>query len=189
MVPEAHDIVEFIRERRPAALEKAIDLYFSSVYGVTKSILAGIAAEEDIEECVQDVFMNAWNNIEKFDERRGSFKTWLLLLCRSRALNLRKLLLNKNKTIDYDDIQVSGEEDTEGDYLLKEEKDEIIKEINSFSEKDREIFIRRYLMDQSIEYISEIMKLSRPVIDTRLWRGRKKLKEAFNKNGRRIINE
>lgn len=189
MESEAKNIVKHIMKRKPEALEIAIDLYFGCVYGVAKSILSGIAAEEDIEECVQDVFIDSWNNIHKFDDSRGSFKTWLLILCKSKALNMRKSLLNKRKAADIDDIQISCEDDMEESYLFKEEKEEIIKAINNFGETDREIFIRRYLMEQSIEYISDTMKLSRQVVDTRLWRGRKKLRETFNKNGRRIINE
>jgi RNA polymerase sigma-70 factor, ECF subfamily len=170
-------------------VERLMDLYMGSVYGVAKSILMNIGSEQDIEECVQDVFIEAWNNIDRFDESRGSMKTWLLILCKYKALNLKKELIKKNKIVDIEELQISSKETIEENLLFKERKGEIIEAINSFNPVDKEVFLRRYFMKQSIEYIVGSTKLSRQAVDNRLWRGRKKLREILDFEEGRSINE
>jgi RNA polymerase sigma-70 factor (ECF subfamily) len=170
-------------------IEKLMDLYMGSVYGVAKSILISIGSEQDIEECVQDVFIDAWNNIDKFDESRGSMKTWLLILCKYKALNIKKALMKKNNTVDFEELQLSSSEAIEENILFKERKDEIIEAINSFNATDKEVFLRRYFMTQSIDYICTHLNLSRQAVDNRLWRGKKKLKNLLDVMEGRSINE
>jgi RNA polymerase sigma-70 factor, ECF subfamily len=170
-------------------IERLMDLYMDSVYGVAKSILIYKGSEQDIEECVQDVFVEAWNNINKFDESRGSMKTWLLILCKYKALNIKKALIKKNKIVDFEELQLPSKEAIEENLLFKERKDEIIEAIKSFNPIDKEIFLRRYFMAQSIEYICIDMNLSRQAVDNRLWRGKKRLREILGFMEGRSINE
>jgi RNA polymerase sigma-70 factor (ECF subfamily) len=170
-------------------IERLMDLYMSSVYGVAKSILINAGSEQDIEECVQDVFIDAWKNIDKFDESRGSMKTWLLILCKYKSLNLKKALLKKNNTIDFEEIQISSKEVIEENLFFEERKYEIIEAIQSFNPTDKEVFLRRYFMTQSIEYICNSMELSRQAVDNRLWRGKKRLREILGLTEGRSINE
>ncbi len=170
-------------------IERFMDLYMGSVYGVAKSILMNIGSEQDIEECVQDVFIEAWNNIDRFDESRGSMKTWLLILCKYRALNVKKSLMRKRKVVDFEEVQLSSKGDIEENLLFKERKDEIIQAVNSFNSIDKEVFLRRYFLEQSIEYICSHMELSRQAVDNRLWRGRKRLREILSFEEGRSINE
>ena len=166
-----------------------MDLYMNSVCGLAKGILLSVGSEEDVEECVQDVFLDAWNNIEKFSPQRGTFKTWLLILCKSRALNKRKSLINKGKIIQLDEKLTSSKENLEENYLAREGKENVIEEIKSFNAIDREIFVRRYILEQSIEEICSVMNLSRQAVDNRLWRGRKQLRESLASNERGSKNE
>lgn len=107
-----------------------MNLYIDSIYNVDKSILINIALEEDIEECVQDVFLDAWNNIEKFNPERGAFKTWLLILCKYKALNMRKSLINKTKIIELEEHLISSKENLEESYLIKETELKMVLLIN-----------------------------------------------------------
>jgi RNA polymerase sigma factor, sigma-70 family len=189
MDPEIGRLIRLMKKRKPEALERVMDLFIDSVYVVAKNILYNVGSEEDIEECIQDVFINAWDNIEKYDQERGTFKTWLLILCKYRALNIRKVLTEKGKIIELEEELISSDDNVEEQYLSKESKTEIIAAIDSFNTTDRQIFLRRYILQQSIEDICNIMKLSRQAVDNRLWRGRKQLKKILNCSERRSINE
>lgn len=182
-------LVCLIKKRKPKALEKVMDLYMSSVYSLAKEILFCIGSEEDMEECIQDVFIDVWNNIEKFNPERGALKTWVLILCKSKALNRRKALINKRKVIELDERLAASKESLEENYLAEESREKIVEAINSFNAADREIFLRRYILDQSIEEICIAMNLTRQAVDNRLWRGRKQLKESLKPNEGRSINE
>ncbi|WP_326514809.1 sigma factor-like helix-turn-helix DNA-binding protein [Clostridium intestinale] len=51
--------------------------------------------------------------------------------------------------------------------------------MKELKEKDKEIFIRRYLLDESMEKISKDLNLSKEYIYNKLSRGRKKIKERL----------
>ncbi|BAQ36304.1 hypothetical protein CBB2_3301 [Clostridium botulinum] len=63
--------------------------------------------------------------------------------------------------------------------MSKENKDEIIKTIKDLKGMDREIFIRRYLIQEDIVDIANYLGVNRSVVDNRLSRSRKILKEKL----------
>lgn len=185
-------LVEQIKKKDPKALEQAMDLYMDNVYRLAASILRNTGSTMDIEECVQDVFLDAWNSIDQYDPERGTFRTWLLILCKYKALNRRRTLAGKARVVEIKDFtednRLTGSDDIEDLYLVKEQKAELLKVINSFGDVDRAIFLRRYLLDESIDDICRSMGLSRQAVDNRLWRGRKVIREVLGKAERRGIN-
>lgn len=189
MEPDIAKLIDQIKKRKSYALELVMDQYLDNVYLLAKKILFSIAPEEDIEECVQDTFLDAWNYIDKYNPDRGSFKTWLLILCKYRALNIRKKYQKEPELVELFEHQATHNETPENGYLVKEGSKEIINIINNFSPIDREIFIRRFILKQGIEEISNIMQLSRQSIDNRLWRGRTRLKEKLVSEGRDIAHD
>lgn len=178
-----------VKNRDEKALRTIMDLYLTAIYRVAYGILADVCPKEDIEECVQDVFVDCWNKIEKYDENRGTFKSWLLILCKYKALNLRKKLNKNNNIVDIETVHLSTKQNIDEEVIGKESKMEILKIINGFKDMDREIFLRRYFLNQDIDSICAAMKFSRQAVDNRLWRGRKKIKETLEIIERRHIND
>ncbi|MFL0196298.1 sigma factor-like helix-turn-helix DNA-binding protein [Clostridium sp. WILCCON 0269] len=64
--------------------------------------------------------------------------------------------------------------------MSKESKAEVIKAIKELKDIDRKIFIRRYLIQEDIVDIASSLGISRSIVDNRLSRGRKVLKEKLN---------
>lgn len=75
---------------------------------------------------------------------------------------------------------MTSEVNIEGEIISKENRKEILDLINSMKEVDREIFIRRYFLDEDIELISQKVNMNRANVDNRLSRGRKFLKEKLD---------
>ena len=42
---------------------------------------------DEVHQCVQDAFVNAWDYAERFDEGKASAKTWLVTITRRLAIN------------------------------------------------------------------------------------------------------
>lgn len=77
-----------LRAGDEAALAALYERYSAMVHGLALRILR---VPSDAEEVVVDVFVQAWTRIDRFEERRGTLCTWLLLMTRTRALDyLRK---------------------------------------------------------------------------------------------------
>lgn len=63
--------------------------------------------------------------------------------------------------------------------ISKENREELLRAINDMKDEDREIFIRRYFLYEGIESIAKTFGVERNLIDKRLSRGRKFLKEKL----------
>ena len=86
--PTVSDLTELLRavgQRDEAALGKLYDLTAGKLYGLARTILGNTA---DAEEAVCDAYVQAWQSASRFDPGRGSVVAWLLMICRSRALDL-----------------------------------------------------------------------------------------------------
>jgi RNA polymerase sigma-70 factor, ECF subfamily len=69
------------------ALGELYDRYSEVAFAVALRILHAAPEAEDI---VQDVFVELWRKAGAFDRDRGSVRTWLLLMVRSRALDRKR---------------------------------------------------------------------------------------------------
>lgn len=87
-----------VREEQQA-LAALYDATASRVYGVAMRILQDAAAAEEV---VSDVYFQAWRQAARYDASRGQVQTWLLVICRSRALDA---LRRRVDAVAVDDVQ------------------------------------------------------------------------------------
>lgn len=67
-----------------SALGELYDATIGRVYGFALRITTNAATAEEI---ASDVFMQAWRDASRYDGARAKVLTWLLMICRSRALD------------------------------------------------------------------------------------------------------
>lgn len=79
------------------ALGKLYDACAGRVFALALRIVGDHHAAEEV---VSDVFMQVWQQGSRFDPTRGKVFTWLLTMCRSRALDL---LRRKDPCLLHDD--------------------------------------------------------------------------------------
>jgi RNA polymerase sigma-70 factor (ECF subfamily) len=68
----------------PEAFERAYREHRAAAFAAAVHVLRDAAAAEDV---VQDAFMQLWNRPGAFDDRRGSLRSYITLLARSRAID------------------------------------------------------------------------------------------------------
>jgi len=74
-----------IGSKDESALSQMYELTVNRVYGLALKILLN---EADAEEVVCDVYSQIWHKAADYQRDRGSAISWLLMICRSRALDL-----------------------------------------------------------------------------------------------------
>jgi len=72
-----------------AALGELLERYALMVRGIGYRILLDTG---EAQELVQDVFLHVFRKAQIFDPERGAFRTWLVRVACSRALNRRQYL-------------------------------------------------------------------------------------------------
>lgn len=89
-------MLERIKKGEESALEALYDATASRVYGLAVKIVNN---PELAEEVVGDVFLQVWRKARDFDAERAVPLAWLLMICRSRALDKlrREKRITKNQ--------------------------------------------------------------------------------------------
>lgn len=77
-------LVERMRSGQERALEELYEATVGKLYALASAILC---SAEDSEEIVCETYAYAWANAARFDASRANALGWLLMLCRSRALD------------------------------------------------------------------------------------------------------
>ena len=172
-------LIRAIREGDEGAIAQVMDRYSPLLWRVAGAVLGRRAAEEDLEECVADVFIHLWQQPEKFDPRRGTLKTYLALMARSRATDrLRQLLRREEVPLEAAPLQAAAGV-AEG-YLARETLEELRRAVDDLEEPDREILLRRWQEEQTPREIALAMGLAPKQVENRLYRTRLRLRRAVS---------
>jgi len=67
-----------------AAFERYYDVTLAFAHTLARRMLPAA----DVEDVIADAYVQAWSDVRRFDPARGSPVTWLLMIVRSRALDL-----------------------------------------------------------------------------------------------------
>jgi len=76
-----------MRLEDPTTFARAYDDHARSVYAAALRVTRDAALAQDV---VQDVFLRLWRKPQRFDAQRGELGSYLRLMARSRALDLRR---------------------------------------------------------------------------------------------------
>lgn len=153
--------------------------FYTQYYDISKytayNILNGIGSAEDVEECVNDALYEVMINYQKYDESRGSMKTYIRVVTRSKALYKRKRL-QAYKTLPLDDdIEIICHDE---DRLIYED---LIKGlVMNLKPKEKSIFTMRFLLHMPSKDIAKELRCSVGAVDKRILRLKKKLMIRLN---------
>jgi RNA polymerase sigma-70 factor (ECF subfamily) len=156
--------------------------YNPQIRSIVTRILNNAGQAQDIDDCVNIVYIELMEKLQQYNETRGSMAAFVAIVTRSIALNYCKS--NKNKMgelIGDDNIDFLAEpitiDDTVEFQLLVES---IVKQLN---EQENMLFTFRYLLFYSPEEIAKVFKIRRNAVDGRLNRLKKKIKKLLIKGG------
>lgn len=80
-------IVSRLKNRDVTALDYLYDHYSEALYGI---IYRTLNHQEIAEETLHDVFIKIWNQIDQYDETKGTLFTWMYRIARNKAIDQRR---------------------------------------------------------------------------------------------------
>ncbi len=104
-------LLQRIKTGEEAAMELLYNLTVNRLYGLALKI---VSQPELAEEVVGDVFLQIWNKAGDFDSQRGEPLGWLLMICRSRALDR----LRKEKSVTKNQYKDNGQSNIEDSSMI-----------------------------------------------------------------------
>ena len=210
MINSDEDLARRLHERDPKALEALISRYSREVFYFIRLVLDAVGGTQDAEECVNDLFVTVWQEIDTFDSTRGTLRTWLTMrakyialdrrrqLCRCQVYNVQSAdemkgwyLAENNggqasSVWDYDlgraTVLPHPEASMENLLEQSERREELCRALATLPELDRFLVYQRYFKYASIEELATKTGLTRHAVDTRLWRARKSLRATLKEH-------
>ena len=80
-----HELIRRIKNGEESALSAMMNQYKRQVFSTAFQVLR---FQADAQEVTQDVFWAVWRSPHRFDTGRGALSSWLMILSRSRALDV-----------------------------------------------------------------------------------------------------
>jgi len=86
--------IERMRAGDTRGLEELYDRHTPMLYSL---VLRIVGRAPDAEEVLQEAWLQAWRNADRFDVSRGTVAAWLLTLARSRAIDRIRSLASRQR--------------------------------------------------------------------------------------------
>lgn len=159
------------------ALMYVIDKYGGLLTAVIRKHLFSLPERQ--EECFDDVLLKIWQNIADFDGSKNSFKNWAAAIARYRAIDYLREYQREISTVDIEDTVIAREDQRLAAMIEQEISEEVERMLDSLKPVDRELFIRLYVEEQSMEQVSRETGMKKEVIYNRLSRSKQRLRRQF----------
>jgi len=172
---------KWLKEARKGDKESFGLLYEKYGQQIFRFIYWQVSNKEQAEDLNQEVFLKAWKNIEKYQERNCPFSSWLYRIARNTVIDFYRT--QKKVYPIEDEIFFSGGDDLrENPKKIAETKIEIErvkKVLNSLPNNQREIIILKFIEGFSNKEIAKILKKSEGAIRILQYRAIKNLKKIL----------
>lgn len=168
MIQNSKDwLVHKAKSRDPDAFTELMQTYTKDMYKVAISILMN---DEDAADAIQETILTCWEKIEMLKYNQY-FKTWLIRILINNCYDIRKV---REKIITMEGFEEPSAEDA---YNL-----ELKEALSKLDEKYRIVMMLFYAEGYRIREIAKLLNISQSTVQTRLDRGRKKLKDYYTAN-------
>ena len=178
-------IIDLFFERSEQAITETRKKYRSVVRRTAFHVLNNI---QDTEECESDTYLTAWNNIPP--ESPSSLAAYLCRISRNLALKRYKANTAKRRNGSYDialdeleDVFADGNGSPASEYEVRELTKAIEDFLDTLSDEDCRLFVRRYWFAYSVKDLAENMQMSSHQVTVKLSRIRMRLHKYLLKEG------
>ncbi|MDP5276987.1 RNA polymerase sigma factor [Chengkuizengella axinellae] len=141
-----------------------------------------IGHRETAEDLSQEVFIKLFRTLASF-QGNSKFKTWLYRLTVNLVIDHRRSQKKKSVVAWVDELKdklfTDSSEEPEAKALVKEKQELVHQLINDLPDKYRIIIYLHHLREFSCSEIAEIMQIPTKTVETRLYRGKKRLKQKW----------
>lgn len=178
-------IIELYWNRNTKAISASMEQYGAYCFSVAYGILDDA---QDSEECVNDTWLRAWNAIPP--TRPTVLKVFFAKITRHLSFDRYKARKSLKRgggdtMLVLEELAecIADESNVEGQVNAKELGEVINQFVLSLSEREQNLFVRRYFFSEPIKVIADRYEMNENYVNVTLSRIRKRLRSHLSKEG------
>ena len=169
-------VVALVARSDQTALAELYDRFGRVAYGVALRVLRD---EKLAEDAVQEGFLAAWRNADRFMPERAKASTWLLTFVHRRAVDLVRREDRRRADALTEDVEQASSGSAEEDAWLRFERERVQAALKQLPDQQREALELAYYGGFSQSELAE--RLGQPIgtIKSRMFTGLARLRELL----------
>lgn len=170
--------IQRLKRSHEDALDYIVDQYLSLAKGTIRKVLGQFNDPGLIEECINDVFLSVWNNVDKFKGETEDFKKWIFAISKYKAIDYYRVKIKEAEVV-LESIEILGETSAEEELITLENRNEVMRLIDDLKPMDKKIFVLKFLLGYKSTEIAGKLNITKAAVDNRIYRRKRKLKERL----------
>jgi RNA polymerase sigma-70 factor (ECF subfamily) len=169
-----------------ARISRADPTALAELYALTAARLFACALivvrdRPSAEEVISDVYYQVWQSASRYDVRRANVLTWLLMMCRSRALDhCRRIHPQSRYTIESQDSQEDWSENgPEGILEVLQQNSTVYAALSSLSSLRRQLLVLAFFRGLSYPQIAQTTGLPLGTVKSHIRRSLESLRSLL----------
>ena len=174
------ELVQAIVERSPEAIAELYDRYSGMLKALSQRILHD---PSDAEEILQETFLQVWNQAGRYDPKRSSVSTWLVLISRSRSidrLRSRQVKLRTATAAGRENPDIHTSPKGVGNVLGQERRKRLQEEMARLPSEQSQVLELAFYGGMTQSEIAEHTGIPLGTVKTRTLLAMKKLRQALH---------
>jgi RNA polymerase sigma factor (sigma-70 family) len=173
-------IVALVARSDESALAELYDRFGRVAYGLALRI---VRDEKLAEDAVQEGFLAAWRNADRFMPERAKASTWLLTLVHRRAVDLVRRENRRRADALTEGVEPVSAGSVEDDAWLRFERERVQAALRKLPDQQREALELAYYGGFSQSELAERLGLPVGTIKSRMFTGLARLRELLTEPG------
>lgn len=163
-----------------------VNKYKNAIFNLAYKFTYDYPRAQDLS---QEIFIHCYLQLENFNNR-CKFSTWLYRLAVHKCIDWQRKNKREPQLVELDVLQTDSRElSPEEIYLKKERVVWLQNALNNLPEKYREVLLLYQNQGLSYKDIGEILNLPIKTVETRVYRGKKILKEQLSSEQEVVKND
>ena len=86
-------IIKYIKKKKEEGLRLLIEAYGDYINTIVKNNLKDLSYYQ--EECINDILLSIWNNIDSYDKDKNTLKNWIGVISKYKTIDYKRKYLPK----------------------------------------------------------------------------------------------
>ena len=181
-------LLKMIRKQPEEGMSLLIDEYGGAIKAICSNVLRNYDSGI-VQDAMQETVIRLWQKLSQRFQVKKNLRAYIYQTARNCALDyLRKYQRHSETDFEgVEDMMQDVSTDVEREFSRKHNERIVHEVIKEMEEPDRTIFILRFFYYETVKVIVETVHLKEDNVESRIRRGKKKLKAELLRRG--VLNE